>query len=344
MTLLVCINLLGQPNSNKIQNIKVDFTSRQNEYWQEFKVNQINTINDKLYVLGKFDTVNSTPCKNAIVFDGLKWRPVPLGNDFVEGHAIIQFRGNTYISGAWGNGETAGLKMLNQNGTWNYVGTGNSPRYYNNPILIGNQNEQLIITAMTVFKDELICAGSVGPIGSISENIIKWNGTSWSVLTPKENPFRFKEITDVIVFREQLYFGGTYGFTGDLFSPLIKLEGDSLIKVVFDKKIGDVTQMVVFDNNLIIATDKGLYKWDGNYCTTIISDTHINDLFRQNDELYFTRGYEDRVGVLNQSLQITYINLPYESNQKGLGFYRGAIVTPFCSGCRTDFIGNFFKN
>jgi hypothetical protein len=316
---------------NFSDNLKVDYKSRKNYRYQDCKINQITNTNGKVYVLGIFDSINSIYAKNIAVFDGLNWSRIDVGKEFTEGFYLTTFRNQIYISGQWGS--TSGVKRLSSNGQWEFFGTGLTPGYSNNPILIGkDDNLQLKIYSMVNYKGDLICGGELGPIGTLNSNLIKWNGSSWSELAHK-NSYWSGKIKCMAEYNNILYIGGN--FNNDSLA-LLKWDGNQLIPIISHKTINDVTKMISFNNQLYIGTkggNGGLYIWNGFDFKKLVN-YDIYDMKIVEDHLLFAYNTDDYVGIVDNSDKVTYQKCYKENNQAGLDYFRGSIITSYCSGCR----------
>jgi hypothetical protein len=343
LSIAICIiftNYLFSQNNIKFSSTtKVDYTSRKNSRYQDNYINQITNVNGNLYVLGFFDSINKVRAKNIAVFNGIKWSNLNVGKDFEKGFFLTSYNNQLYLSGQWGS--TSGVKRMMPDGRWQFVGAGAPPTYSDNPIVIGDKNIQLKINVMINYKGDLFCGGELMPIGSLNTNLIKWNGSTWSEVKPLR-PYFGASITSMIEYNGVLYIGSENDFDRNEDFQLLSWDGLELKKIKFRFNVDGIKKLMVFNNELIIASAHGLYRWNGNVCEKI-AEWDIYDLTIVNDKLVFAYNVEDKIGILDNSFKLSYMDCPKESNHKGLDYFKGSIFTSYCNDCRTDEIGKFFS-
>ena len=135
--------------------------------------------------------------------------------------------------------------------------------------LVGNKST--VINSLCEYNNELYVGGSFTAIGGIvAHNIARWNGTSWNTLGLGN--FLQKDISDIIVYNENLYF------TAD---KLYKWDGTTIQEFTYFNSISQTNQPVygkdlhVFNNELYIVPFydefalQQLLKYNGSNFTVI---------------------------------------------------------------------------
>ncbi|MCW3071773.1 MAG: hypothetical protein JWO44_1663 [Bacteroidetes bacterium] len=178
----------------------------------DVEVTKLKVINSDLYAMGYFNSVDGIPAKRIAKWNGSTWSDVHgFVADTMDGHItdIEIFKGNTYVCGNFSN-STLNINHLSvyKGGSWQNVGGG----------IIGSWTD---LTKMTTYKNELYIAGQIlKPDGNVGHMIQKWNDTIWSEVGGSvqdlNEGYGFCAIRDMLVYNNELYIAGGFGYTGHI--------------------------------------------------------------------------------------------------------------------------------
>jgi hypothetical protein len=175
-----------------------------------YKVLDLDTYKNKLYVTGEFFAINNSQIGALAKWDGVKWDSVgcPVGL-MGEGNVLAEYNGRLHLGGGMSDicdiikevGNT-NLLVVNWDDTlWREIG------YWK-----GTVSNSGNIHCMAVYKGELYVGGNILNIkGITAKGIARWNGTQWrSVRSGITGGWR--DVTAMAVYKDELYIGGS--FTG----------------------------------------------------------------------------------------------------------------------------------
>lgn len=122
---------------------------------------------ESLVIGGSFSIVKTTPAKNLAMWDGTQWTEIGGGTN-APVQQLCVYDGKLYISGTFtaAGGTPVGPLAFWNGTTWTSV-----------------ESAAESVTALQVYKGELVVSGSLRVFGS-GTAIAKWNGAAWSFLGP----------------------------------------------------------------------------------------------------------------------------------------------------------------
>jgi trimeric autotransporter adhesin len=163
-------------------------------------------LNDELYAAGAFDTIGGIPARSIARYNGTAWNPVIPQNtfgSFADIVAMAFYKGELYIAGNWSHSSN-NIKyedMLKWDGT-QLLPLGNGFSSYNS-----------FISSLALYKGELYVGGRFQKAwGDPGDNIVKWDGTSWSEVGNGLNDI----VYGLKVFNGELYAGGYFTDAGGI--------------------------------------------------------------------------------------------------------------------------------
>jgi trimeric autotransporter adhesin len=165
-------------------------------------------LNDELYAAGDFDTIGGIPARSIARYNGTTWSSVIPKDSFPASsftyiHAMAFYEGELYIAGNWSHagGNTKYADMLKWDGT-QLLPLGNGFSSYNS-----------FISSLALYKGELYVGGRFQKVsGDPGDNIVKWDGTSWSEVGGGLND----GVYGLKVFNGELYACGYFTDAGGI--------------------------------------------------------------------------------------------------------------------------------
>jgi len=241
------------------------------ESWSAFEGGVLGTVysllvhsNGDLVVGGYFSTAGSTAARSVARFDGTTWHAYGAG---LEGLPIPD-SGLVKCLAEMPNGDiVAGGNFTKSNGLpINYVGRWNGTAWVN---MFGGVTGQFLthaisVNALAVHNGSLIAAGAFGVIGgTTTNNIARWNGTTWSSMNGVNGPVAALTIAsngDLIAGGSFNTAGGSVAVTGTA-----RWNGAQW-KAVGAGPIWNVTCLLPLPNGNIVAAgagSNGVMEWNG---------------------------------------------------------------------------------
>ncbi len=217
---------------------------------------------NKLLVGGRFEFAGDSVANSVATWDGTNWEPVGSGVDAMDlgsGFRVrnfIRYNNQLYMGGNFsmaGNKSTGGFAVWN--GTdWDSVGSGKPE----------------LIRDMVTFKNKLFVAGTITEIADLNNvhGVAKFDGTTWSKLP--QLTVNNDYVASLCVFNNMLYASGKFGSFPNYYYFSRSSNGniwDSL--AIPGNQI--VTQMLVVNNKLYLASTAAIYRYDGATWDTVVT-------------------------------------------------------------------------
>lgn len=241
------------------------------ETWSAFEGGVLGTVysllvhsNGDLVVGGYFSTAGSTPARSVARFDGTTWHAYGAGLEGLE----IPDHGLVKCLAEMPNGDiVAGGNFTKSNGlAINSIARWNGTAWVN---MFGGVTGQFLthaisVNALAVHNGSLIAAGAFGIIGgTTTNNIARWNGTTWSSMNGVNGPVAALTIAsngDLIAGGSFSTAGGSVAATG-----AARWNGAQW-KPVGAGPIWNVTCLLPLPNGNIVAAgagSNGVMEWNG---------------------------------------------------------------------------------
>lgn len=204
----------------------------------------------KLYAAGQFSSINNQAVGNIAYWDGTNWNPIPGGGTNGPIRVLEVHNGLLYVGGRF---TLAGSVPVNNLAVWNgsnwadvgggVTGINPSPTVFallstNNGLIVGGQFAQLgnssivnnialwngswsapfangipyPIGTLRIYNSDLYAAGAF--FSAPYYNIAKWNGISWSPLSPNgitlQNNVTYDGVSSSFIWNNELLIGGNF--------------------------------------------------------------------------------------------------------------------------------------
>lgn len=161
-----------------------------------------DTVNNVLYVGGRFNDVSGTTAFRVAKWDGASWSTVGNGFDSDVNSLYYDYTSNSlYAGGAFA---TSGITPINKIAKWN--GTSWSA--------LGTGCDASVLALTGDASGNIYAGGSFTTAGGISaQSIAKWNGSSWSAMGAGLGTSG-NYVEALTVFQGQVYAGGQYPASG----------------------------------------------------------------------------------------------------------------------------------
>ncbi|MEX2596652.1 MAG: T9SS type A sorting domain-containing protein [Salibacteraceae bacterium] len=296
-----------------------------------------DTVNDLLYIGGRFSLVNGDTTPGITVYNGTSWDSI--GSWFGVGSvfAIAVYHDTLFIGGY--QGSLGGLKMWD--GTdW---------------IAVGGTEVYGQVYDLEVINDELWVAGNFDSIGSVpAHGVARWDGTEWKTaydlpggLTGGNSP---NWIVEVVEYKDEVYIGGN--LNNEQFSEIARWDGLQWKDVGGGIKrdgFSGISRMVEHDSDLFVMgsfltemgnVDQNIMRWNGQEWLRCGGGTggSVYDAIVHQDNLWVTGSFNFAGGASSEGLamwdgeqwcspgnELRYL----DSNQAwpaGIGVYRDTLV------------------
>jgi hypothetical protein len=287
-----------------------------------------DSTNDVLYILGLFQHIDGFPVPGIVAFDGSTWDSVGSNSEAQSFGCMERINGKLYAGGEtfsawdghqWENTHTDGRiwsigsydGQLLVGGFFEVIG-GDSlatiaafdgqtwhDAFGSQALFKGKQN---LVSAISVFKDELYLAGSIDYLGPMKE-IMKWDGSTWSDVGGGIGGGGMACINDMEVYQGELYVGGYFSETeGCPGNNIARWDGTRWSNVGEGLGLGQVLELYTFEGKLYASgqfyTAGGvpasfIAYWDGaSWCSfggTI--DNAISGMAAYHGELFIAGGF-----------------------------------------------------
>jgi hypothetical protein len=205
--------------------------------FQNISGGRSNILNGELYIYGNFTNICGQQCRYIAKFDGTNWTGIDYGIDTTFGliGSYEIFQGEPYIAG--------NLLPIKDIFKWD----GTQAVQLGQGILGGIS----FINDITIYQNELYVAGYFWQSdGNAGDNIMKWNGTSWTSIGGGLN----NQVNDLKVYGGYLYAVGAFDHAGGIpASRLARWDGISWSAIgpeVFDNAINCIE---FYNNELYVA-------------------------------------------------------------------------------------------
>jgi len=228
---------------------------RVNGVWEScgtfnFGVRRFEVIDDELYVIGAFSTINGSPCQSVAKWVGNGWECVgDLNSSFCLPVDIARYQGRLVVSGTIAfEGEPYAHVMQYVNGEWIPVG----PYGILGGLSGGGQ--------LQVYQDELYVGGLI-PLnaGNAGFALQKWNGSVWSQVgeglqDEAGGTGSNIKVKDLLVHDGKLFVCGGFTYAGHEYSPRIATwDGVEWCSVGGNFGDNEVTAMAFYNDTLYIG-------------------------------------------------------------------------------------------
>ena len=237
------------------------------------------TLNDTLYAMGGFDTIDGVPASHIAKFNGTIWSAI----DTTKWYAgfifdAIVYNGELYIGGNMYNWNGTMYNMAKWNGTqWQPVG-GNA--------MAGGM---VHINCFEIYNGDLYVGGSFNKsAGNPSDRIARWDGTQWLDVGGGMTS-NGAQIYDMKVFNGELYVAGAFTIAGGVpIMGIAKWDGTNWCGMDFSSNNGNFPMAIeIYKNEIYIGggfdiingdTMNYIAKWTGgNFTDTCGNTSGINE-------------------------------------------------------------------
>ncbi len=211
----------------------------------------LKLINNKLYMVGGFDTVNGVKAYDIAYKDSIGWHAIDtttwgMGgvNGFNGGFLdVAEYNGDIYIAGNVSSYDGTINKLAKWNGSvWSNVGG-----------VMFSTGSFSGISRLCVYNGELYVGGDFYQPGF---SIAKWNGSAWSQLGTglTDSLGDPGEVEEMIVINNKLVISGSFNFAGGIPANDI-VEWDGTKFCAFGGKFdnNEITTFANFNNQIYIA-------------------------------------------------------------------------------------------
>jgi hypothetical protein len=239
----------------------------------------IETIDDKLFAIGNFDSIGNKPLKNMAVWDGISWEPI--GDSTTSNSFNVSFIGeiekynSNYVLG--GNIDSPPFKEIMQWDGTNWTALGNG--------IPGDA----WVNCIKSYKGILYIGGYFNEPG-FPNFLVAWDGQNFFKPFPDVN--FLDQVWDLEVINEELYILGmielsvptvTYGLTKFDGDSLCVFGGSSIYNTPGARQILELNDELYVTANKLMLDDTVNYiaRWNGTEMDTcIFSPVHlaINEL------------------------------------------------------------------
>ncbi len=197
-----------------------------------------------LYAGGEFDSIGGIRAKNVARWDGFEWHAVDETIKAFPVHAMFVYQGELYVSGVF---DMAVAKLVN--GSW---------------VRVGSDTDYAGGSSMTVFQNDLYVGGF--------ERVMKWNGSSWSVLGL--NPWPEHIYAALATFGNSLYASVYSPYNTNLIARFKDGVWEEILTPRLHKSYGAFSNFgstliaggthEAFDTSDGVVPANGLAVWDGS--------------------------------------------------------------------------------
>ena len=161
----------------------------------------LRVINDKLFALGRFDSLCHKNTKSIAVFNGIDWDNFNGINSNFRFMAGEYYKGEYYFAGDFGGGNGM-QEIIRWNGTqWS-------------SLKMGVLGSFAWVTSLKVYKDILYVGGYfLKSDGNVADCLMAWDGQNW--FNPFPQIIYLNTVYDLEVINNQLYISGNYIIPAD---------------------------------------------------------------------------------------------------------------------------------
>jgi hypothetical protein len=278
-----------------------------------------DSLEDHLYVSGRFSEVDGQPIKGIARWNGSNWDSLQSGIDGMDtvnqfgsfAYDMVRFNGKLYISGGFaslGNVPAASL------GTWD------ESLWDSLPI---QPHLSIYCSLGPLFENDgnLYVGGAYDSIAGLAANSIsKWDGISWGSLNfpnffPSPIQFTYSIINSICSYDGKIYAAGLiYSVPIDTVGYILQYDGSAWSTVGGGIKGGGITSilcMAVYHGELYVGgyftksagnVGNNIQKWDGNTWDDVgggmdIPNGAIRKLIVWHDKLYAIGVFDEAGGI-----------------------------------------------
>jgi hypothetical protein len=222
----------------------------------QVKILYSDSLENYLYMAGRFYTVDHLPMKGIARWNGVTWDSLGTGIDGLDGNPMPQntwcierYQGKLYVGGAFSSLGDAEAKCI---GTWD-----GSTWSDINPLPF-NQGSTYAVMSMETINGDLYVGGHFDSITNLPcKSLAKWDGLNWTCLnfpTMLFTPY----IQSICYYKNKIYVGGNFRSTialPDTAQHILSYDGTSWRSVGGGIKgqISVVDHMVVFQDELYVS-------------------------------------------------------------------------------------------
>lgn len=280
---------------------------------------------DKLYVLGNFDTIQGNPYKMVAIWNDITWTTLPgIDSIFTDNWSfsdIAFYKGEIYVCGNfidWDNPSLRDIMMYDSSNNWQPVGD------FMTDGLGG-------LYKLQIWRDTLYVCGIMSELSGAPGNCIAaWDGDNWHNLQNglSGDATADATVTDMYVYNDELwacgifkYINGTY--VPDNYSGVAKWDGTQWCTMELEK-LGTILGIGNWKSDLFLlgvfyksfgdtTGPQNVVKWIGEDYTDscyIYSPTAIDNIDKE--ELAINLYPNPTTDILNISLQFENIKVKNE--------------------------------
>ncbi|MFH2143657.1 MAG: T9SS type A sorting domain-containing protein [Bacteroidota bacterium] len=279
-------------------------------------IRNMRVINNELYILGTFDSINDVVANGLAKYNGVEWSNVYNLPQFYSTSAnfindIAYYENELYVGGNFVNDDQTIRDIVKYNGSeWADVG---------GSLKGGSAN----INRMLVFDNELVVAGTFYKSdGNVGNHIMTWNGTEWQELGDFVETN--SSIKDMRIHNDELYIGGTFSIVSDIAIQCIAIwDGQKICGLGGDFDL-NVYSLGFYRDTLFVGCGNyvdsiqvnRLVRWvGGNYIDTCSTLQSVQNIVGQNDKIFvYPNPVNNEINILlpdfeNEIIQVTLINI-----------------------------------
>lgn len=305
------------------------------------QISDIATDSSGVYFVGNFTEIGGIQANSIAKWNGAGWETFGGGLDFSV-NAILLWKNQIFAGGTFtiaGGQEANGIARWD-GAQWNAMGSGLAASGGN-------------IHTLAADDSNLYAGGFFNEISGITAySVARWDGNRWF---PMGRGFQAEQINSLVVYKNQVYAGGTFIIPSENLAHIARWEDTSWVSLNGGANL-PVTSMAVYNDTLYLAGQftqvgnltgggglpaKRVARWDGNNWSTVGSGLNgiPYGLTVRNGYVYCVgnfSGANPPFKVIYKWDGINWVNLA-ESN----GFFR---AIGFSEQDRTFYVGGSFSN
>jgi trimeric autotransporter adhesin len=255
-----------------------------------------DTVNNRLYVGGRFDVIGGVPANHIAYWDGTNWNAMGTGIDtsgIVGVGAICEYNGDIYVTGTFRSfNDVIYNNMARWNGSaWLPVGGG----LHGGPVPT--------VADMCVYNGLLYVVGRFDSAGTTAAGgVAAWDGTNWHSLG--DSPVSISWPQTCIVYDSTLIMGGVFAAidTGNGFLSAPRIAGWNAYTnqwTTYGNIGGPINDLVEFHGEIYAGgsfqntNGNNVSRWNGNNWNAVGTgvDNYVRTLCVYNDSLVAGGGF-----------------------------------------------------
>ncbi len=220
----------------------------------ELRALYADTLDNYLYMSGRFFTINGKHMKGIARWNGVEWDSLGAGIDGMDhinnglaggGYCMTRYNNELYVGGGFFSlGDRKAIAIGKWNGvSWDSLAVQPFRSSWNR-----------CVWDITVINNELYVGGSFDTVAGIpTKGIAKWDGNNWSSLN--FNLLNYTVISSIVNYNNEIYVGGLFfdQVSNDGTRNIMKYDGVSWTKVGGGVSGDHIASMVVYNNELYVA-------------------------------------------------------------------------------------------